>query len=122
MEGFFNIGTTILGALLGNKVATKSNVSKAATAVRGLGKATAQQGNVMRAEETFEELMKAKDELERQCQDEIEAVTSQFSVENLQLESVDIPIRKADTKVKLLALVWVPWQVDPNGIATCLIG
>ena len=122
MEGFFNIGTTILGALLGNKIASRGNVFKAASAVKGLGKAAAQQGDVMRAQETYEELTAAKDELERQCQDEIDAVSSQFSVENLALDSIDIPVRKADTKTKLLALVWVPWQVNGQGIATVLIG
>ena len=122
MEGFFNIGTTILGALLGNKIASRGNVSKAASAVKGLGKATAQQGDVMRAQETYEELMAAKDEMERQCQDEIESVKSQFSVENLALDSIAIPVRKADTKTKLLALAWVPWQVNGQGIATVLIG
>jgi len=121
-EGIFNIGTTILGALLGNKIASRSNVSKAASAVKGLGKVTAQQGDVMRAQETFEELSHAKDELERQCQEEIETVTSQFSAENLALEAIDIPLRKADTKIKLIALVWVPWQMNPQGIATRLIG
>ena len=121
-EGIFNIGTTILGALLGNKIASQTNVSKAASAVKGLGKVTAQQGDVMRAQETYEELMTAKDEMERQCQEEVETVTSQFSAENLALEAIDIPIRKADTKSKLLALVWVPWQIDSHGIATPLIG
>ncbi|MEQ1824754.1 MAG: ATP-binding protein, partial [Pirellula sp.] len=122
MEGFFNIGTTILGALLGNKIATKGNVSKAASAVRGLGKATTQQGDVMRAQETLEELSTAKQEIETQCEEEVRAITDQFSVENLSLEAIDIPIRKGDTKIKLLALVWVPWQVDPQGIASTLIG
>lgn len=121
-EGIFNIGTTILGALLGNKIASQTNVSKAATAVKGLGKVTAQQGDVLRAQETYEELVSAKDEIERQCQEEIDAVSSQFSVENLALEAIDIPIRKADTKTKLISLVWVPWQVDTHGIASTLIG
>ncbi len=121
-EGIFNIGTTILGALLGNKIASQRNVSKAASAVKGLGKVTAQQGDVMRAQETYEELVAAKEEIERQCQEEVETVTGQFSVENLALEAIDIPIRKADTKTKLIALVWVPWQVDGHGIATALVG
>lgn len=121
-EGIFNIGTTILGALLGNKIASQTNVSKAASAVKGLGKVTAQQGDVMRAQETYEELMTAKDEMERQCREEVETVSSQFAAENLALEAIDIPIRKSDTKSKLLALVWVPWQIDNHGIATPLIG
>jgi hypothetical protein len=37
------------------------------------------------------------------------------------LEATEIPLRKADTKVKLLALAWVPWQIDSHGNATCLI-
>jgi hypothetical protein len=122
MEGIFNIGTTILGALLGNKIATKGNVSKAASAVRGLGKATTQQGDVMRAQESLEDLLAAKQDLETECETEVQAIMDRFSAENLALEAIDIPIRKSDTKVKLLALVWVPWQVDAQGIATPLIG
>lgn len=122
MEGIFNIGTTILGALLGNKIATRTNVSKAATAVRGLGKATTQQGDVMRAQETLEELLATKQEIEAECEAEVQSVTDQFSAQNLALETIDIPIRKSDTKIKLLSVLWVPWQIDAQGIATRLIG
>ena len=121
MEGFLNIGTSILGALLGNKITSKTNVAKAATAVKSFGKVTSKQGDVMRAEETLEELVTAKNELETQAKEEIEALAEQYSPENLALESVDIPLRKSDTKIKLVALAWVPWQVNPNGIASPLI-
>ena len=121
MEGFLNIGTSILGALLGNKLTSKTNVAKAATAVKSFGKVTSKQGDVMRAEETLEELISAKNELETQAKEEIEALADQYSPENLALEAVDIPLRKSDTKVKLIALAWVPWQVNPNGIASPLI-
>jgi hypothetical protein len=121
MEGFLNIGTSILGALLGNKLTSKTNVAKAATAVKSFGKVTSKQGDVMRAEETLEELISAKNELETQAKEEIEALAVQYSPENLALEAVDIPLRKSDTKVKLIALAWVPWQVNPNGIASPLI-
>ena len=121
MEGFLNIGTSILGALLGNKLTSKTNVAKAATAVKSFGKVTSKQGDVMRAEETLEELISAKNELEAQAKEEIEALADQYSPENLALEAVDIPLRKSDTKVKLIALAWVPWQVNPNGIAYPLI-
>ncbi len=121
LDSIFNIGTTILGALLGNKITGSRNMSKAATAVRGLGQATTQQGSVMRAQETFEELAAAKEELEKQCSEEVDEVTSQFSAENLALESIDVPTRKGDTKIKQLVLAWVPWQIDGQGIASRLI-
>lgn len=120
MEGIFNIGTTILGVLLGNKMTSGRNMTKTANAVRGLGQ-SAQSGNVQRAEETVEELLAAKAELEAQCETEVAEVRDQFSAENIALEPIDIPIRKADTRIKLLALAWVPWSIDDQGIATKLI-
>ncbi|XZE35291.1 ATP-binding protein [Pirellulaceae bacterium SH501] len=120
-EGYFNVGSSILGALLGRKLSSRANVSKAASAVKSIGRATAQQGDVMRAEETLEELLATKESLEREAEAAIEEVVSQYSPENLILESIEIPIRKGDTKIKLLAIVWVPWQIDEQGIATPLV-
>nr|MCU0715686.1 hypothetical protein [Pirellula sp.] len=120
-EGYFNVGSSILGALLGRKLSSRANVSKAASAVKSIGRATAQQGDVMRAEETLEELLAAKESLEREAEAAIEEVASQFAPENLVLERIEIPIRKGDTKMKLLAIAWVPWQIDEQGIATPLV-
>ena len=52
---------------------------------------------------------------------DIERVKRDFSVENLVLEPVEVPLRKADTKIKNLAFAWVPWQIDSQGNETCLI-
>lgn len=120
-EGYFNVGSSILGALLGRKLSSRANVSKAASAVKSIGRATAQQGDVMRAEETLEELLASKESLEREAEAAIEEVASQFAPENLVLERIEIPIRKGDTKMKLLAIAWVPWQIDEQGIATPLV-
>ena len=120
LEGYFEVGSSLLGALFGRKRSSRTNVTKAASAAKSIGRATAQQGDVMRAEETLEELMAAKEALEADAKSAIDEVVAQYSPENLILESVEIPIRKGDTKIKLLAIAWVPWQVDENGIATPL--
>lgn len=120
MEGIFNIGTTILGVLLGNKLTSSRNMTKTANAVRGIGQSV-QSGDVQRAQESVEELIAARTELETQCEAEVEELREQFSAENIALEAIDIPLRKADTRVKLLTLAWVPWSIDANGIATKLI-
>ncbi|MFO0922160.1 MAG: ATP-binding protein [Pirellulales bacterium] len=121
MQSMFQIGATVLGALLGNKIASKTTISKASTAARGLGRAAAERGDVARANESLEELMLDKQKLEDECQADIDEVSSQFSAENLTLEEIEVPLRKSDTRVQLLALVWVPWHVDEQGIATPLI-
>jgi Bacterial protein of unknown function (DUF853) len=121
LHSMLNMGSSILGALLGNKVASKTNVSKAATAARGIGKAMQQRGDVGRVEETLETLQAEREQLEQECQAEIDQLSSAFNAENLQLETIEIPSKKSDIRVNLLTLVWIPWQIEPSGIATPLV-
>jgi hypothetical protein len=116
MDGLVNIGTSILGALLGGR-----GRSVPSSAVRDLTRASNKQGDIERAQESVEELVLQKNAMERDCRAELDAIESQFSIENLKLEATEIPLRKADTKIKVLALAWVPWQVDANGIVTPLV-
>lgn len=118
MDGLVNIGTSILGALLGNKSRSGSRTS---SAVRDLTSAANKGSDISRAQETLDELVLQKDAMERECIADVERIKRDFSIENLVLEVTEIPLRKADTKVKLLALAWVPWQIDSHGNANCLI-
>jgi hypothetical protein len=121
LQSVLNVGSSILGALLGNKLRSRTNVTKAATAARGVGKAVQQQGDVGRVQETLATLYAERDALEQECQAEVDALANAYSPENLQLETLEIPSRKSDTRVSMLGLLWVPWQVDSNGIATPLV-
>jgi hypothetical protein len=112
-----NIGTTVLGRLLGNKV----TASRTATAGRGAVRAAEKRTTVGHASESLESLQVERDELEQECQREIEEIKSKYSPEGLTLETIELPCRKSDTKVDLLCLVWVPWQISQNGIATPLV-
>jgi hypothetical protein len=118
MDGLVNLGTSIFGALLGNK---SRSGSRTTTAVRDLTNAANKGSEISRAQESLEELILQKDEMERECLADVERVKRDFSIENLVLEPVEVPLRKSDTKVKLLALAWVPWQIDPQGTQTCLV-
>ncbi len=118
MDGLVNLGTSIFGALLGNKSRSGSRTS---SAVRDLTNAANKGSDISRAQDTLDELVLQKNEMERECMADIERVKRDFSVENLVLEPVEVPLRKADTKIKNLALAWVPWQIDSQGNETCLI-
>jgi hypothetical protein len=109
LDGLVNLGTSILGSLLGGR-----RRSLPSSTVRDLT-GSSQNNDVTRAQESLEALVLQKNAMERECRQELDAIESQFSVENLKLEASEIPIRKADTKVKLLALAWVPYAVDAQG-------
>jgi hypothetical protein len=112
-----DIGTTVLGRLLGNKV----TASRTATASKGAVRAAEKRTTVSHASDSLESLLAEREELEQQCGQEIEEIKNKYSPEGLTLETIELPCRKSDTKVDLLCLVWIPWQITKNGIATPLV-
>ena len=58
--------------------------------------------------------------MERELHDEIEELASEFDVDNLKLDSMEIPPRKSDLKAEDVVIVWTPWQIDEDGIASPL--
>ncbi len=116
-----SFGTTLLGALLGNKIASRTNVSRTSTAARGLGKAAQERSDVLAASSVLEDLVGEKYDLNAAFEKEVQDLTDKFSVEGLTLEPLEIPCRKGDIKVDLLCLLWIPYEVDSRGIATPLV-
>ncbi|MEM6688994.1 MAG: ATP-binding protein [Planctomycetota bacterium] len=120
MSSIVSFGTSILGAFLGNKVASKTNVSKVSTAMRGAGRAAQQRGDVTRAEEELKRLASEMTDLDEELQIEMDQLAKEYAVDSLELTETIIPARKSDLKVTDPVLVWMPWQVDADGIATPL--
>jgi len=121
MSSIVSFGASILGAFLGNKMASRTNVSKVSTAVRGAGRAAQQRGDVNRAEDQLKRLAEEMTDLDAELREEIDELDEKFSIENLELDPMVLPPRKSDLKVTDPVLVWLPWQVDSSGIATRLI-
>ncbi|MCC6511850.1 MAG: hypothetical protein IT423_22305, partial [Pirellulaceae bacterium] len=109
------IGGTVLGMLLGNKR------SRAGTTARGLGKAAQQRTQSKNAQEVLDRLMAERHEVLEKAEAEIEQLKNRFSVHGLNLTPVDIPCRKSDTRIDLVALVWIPYAIDANGRSQPLV-
>ncbi|MCA9128799.1 MAG: ATP-binding protein [Planctomycetales bacterium] len=111
-----NFGQTILGAILGNKIS-----SRTASTGRSAGRAAQQRTDVLHAGETLADLERERSEIVLESETELRELKERFSIENLTLEPLDVPCRKGDLKVDLLALLWIPWEIDSQGIATPLV-
>jgi hypothetical protein len=111
-----NVGQTMLGWLVGNKV-----TSRGATAGRSMTRAAQERSELLQANQVLEDLIRQKRELEHECEAEVETLTEQYRVESLTLEPIEVPCRKGDTKVDMLALVWIPWELDQRGLASPLV-
>lgn len=120
MSSVLSFGASLLGAFMGNKLASRTNVSKMSTAARGATRAAQQRGDVKRAEEALEQLRLDMDDLSARLEAEIEDLTAAYDLENLELEITVIPPRKSDLKINDPMIVWTPWQIDEHGEATPL--
>ncbi|MFK7737444.1 MAG: DUF87 domain-containing protein [Pirellulaceae bacterium] len=115
-SSMLSIGQTVLGALLGNKISSRS-----ATAGRSMGRAAQQRTDVVHAKETLGDLDREKQDLIDECEREVAELKDRFAIETLTLEPIQFPCRKGDLKVNSLSLVWIPWEIGSDGIAHPLV-
>jgi hypothetical protein len=117
MESVASIGSSILGALFGRKLASRANIGKATTSMRSAGRAAEQRADVGRAEDNVQALQQRHDDLEAELQLEIARLEQSYKPEALELEETNIRPRKSDIQVESLAVVWRPHLVDDGGNA-----
>jgi hypothetical protein len=106
-QSFVTVGTSILGAMLGRKAISKTNIGKVSTAARGFGRASKHKDDVGRAEEKVATLEADLHELEAEMEEELAALRDAWASDALEIEEIELPPRKADIDVKRVALAWV---------------
>jgi len=103
-----SFGSTLLGAFLGRKAVSSTNVSKAATAMRGVGRSFEQSQDVARAGETVEAVKKQIADLDGQFQAEAAAIETGGDPATESFETVELRPTRTNIRVKLVALAWTP--------------
>ncbi len=110
-QSVISIGATLLGAFTGRKVLSSSNLSRAATAVKGISRTTEQQGDVNRAQDSVEYVQEQLKELNSQFEAEKKEMGLAIDPLTETLEASEIKPKKTDISVQLVSLVWAPYQM-----------
>ena len=118
MQAAISVGASILGAFLGRKTISATNIGRATTAIRGAGRAIKESQDVGQAEENVAALQQQLADLEAQFKSESEALAAATDPLNEKLESIAIRPTKANIAVKLVALAWTPHWRDGKGVLT----
>jgi hypothetical protein len=106
-----SVGSTVLGALFGRKTLSATNISKAATAAKGVSRSMKESGDVTRADENVQAYQQQLDDLNSQIETEVNETTTKLDTTNETLEKIPLRPKKTDIKVRMIALAWVPyWQ------------
>ncbi len=120
MSTAISIGTTILGAFFGKKLGSRAKVSKTATAMRGATRASQAKGDVDRAEESMQQLQLDWEDLNSEIKTSLDGIIAKYDVKSIGLEETQLAPKKGDLKTKPLLLIWLPWQIDSEGVASPL--
>ncbi|NOY41805.1 MAG: ATP-binding protein [Planctomycetes bacterium] len=99
-----------LGMMAGGKGKRRFSTTSASQAMRERGEQT-------RAEQKLALKQEALQELQKECEEQIERIELDFDPKNLDLECEEIAPRKSDTAIDPIVLVWLPWQIDSDGAA-----
>ena len=118
MQAAISVGASILGAFLGRKTISSSNIGRATTAIRGAGRAIKESKDVGQAEENVSALQQQLADLESQFKVETDALAAATDPLSEQLETVSLKPTKANIAVKLVALAWTPHWQDGKDILT----
>jgi Helicase HerA, central domain len=109
------MGSSVLGALLGRKAVSKTNVSRAATAAKAASRAAQQRDGASQAAGSLESLRQKYTELQARFQLEIEKLDAALRPESLVFEPSPIRPRKTDITVERVVLAWMPYHVGTDG-------
>jgi hypothetical protein len=110
-----SIAATVLSALTGRKVSSRSTMGRAATAMRGVARTVSEQQDVGRAKETVAALQKQLEDLESAVEAEAAELQASIDPSTEVLETVDVRPKRTNVSVQLVTLVWVPVWLDSMG-------
>jgi hypothetical protein len=118
MQSAFSIGASVLGALLGRRTLSATNVNRAATAARAATRIGRESGDVDRASESLEAIQQRQKDLQQQFDADVAALETRFDATTVSLRTVQLSPRKSDIAVGEVALVWTPWRKGADGVPT----
>jgi Skp family chaperone for outer membrane proteins len=116
LDTMVTVGTTLLGAFLGRKAVSVTNLNRARTALRSGSRTVKERQDVGTAEQQLEAARKLLADAEAEFQEETEKLQASAAPDALTVVEFTIPPRKSDIAVGNLLLAWSPWRAGPDGV------
>jgi hypothetical protein len=115
-QAALGVGATILGALMGRRMASASNLGRATSTLRSASKIGKEAADVERAGESAAVLQERLQAMEQQFEQESTALQSQFEPGAVEVTKAQIRPRKSDIMIGAVGLCWSPWKKGSDGL------
>ena len=103
-----SFGTALLSVFTGRQGVSKTDLNRAGSAFRGLGRSREQSQDVDRAEETVEALLEQIEDLNQELEQKVDEVSDRYDATREELSVVACRPRRSDIEVRRVALLWIP--------------
>lgn len=117
VQAVISVGASILGAFLGRKTLSATNIGRATTAIRSAGRVMKESQEVGHAEDNVATLQQQLADLETQFKSERDAQMAATDPLTERLDPISLKPSKSNIVVKLVALAWVPTWRAADGTA-----
>jgi len=101
-----SFGSTLLGAFLGSKKASVTNVNRTRSSLSKASKLGKSKDDIQRAEDALTAKVKQFEDLEAQLERDLEALREKYLPENLVVDERVLPFRKGDFRYSFFGLLW----------------
>jgi hypothetical protein len=115
MSTAISIGSAILGAVMGRKLGSATNINKTATSIRSASKVLGDRQDIALATETVEAYQAKLANIEAELNEEISKLETNLDPQGLALDEVTIQPKKADIAIQQVVLAWTPWILKSDG-------
>ncbi|MEP7243368.1 MAG: ATP-binding protein [Gammaproteobacteria bacterium] len=115
LQTVLSVGASILGAFLGRKALSATNINRATQAARSATRIGNESGDVNRADESLEAVRQQRTDLQKQFETESASLEGALDAGAAALRKVQVSPRKSDIAVGEVALVWTPWRKGADG-------
>ncbi len=103
---------SVLGAFLGKKTISKTNVGKATCAAKAAGKAMQQSGDLGIAQSELDRALENFTNKEIEFQAEVERLEAMLRPDALAMQAIELTPKKADITIEQVVLTWTPWTAS----------
>ncbi len=112
LQTVLTVGASLLGAFMGRKVLSRTNLTAMTSAARSVGRATKDYQDVNRAQENVAAVQAEIDALNQQFKTDVDALATKIDPATEQLDTVCIKPKKTNISIRMLALCWAPYKAD----------
>jgi len=115
-DSMLTIGASVIGALFSGKKLSATNIGRATTAARSIGRTSQKQSQVEEAEAQRARHEERLEDVERELAEALDRIDAEW--DSPRVESVRIAPRKTDLSVEAPVLAWLPSWVGDDGRET----